>query len=101
MSDSDLLTRPSQRLRARREDVLELIRRLGAENPRVFGSVGRGTDTPSSDIDILVSVAPEHAWGFVSLSRELSELLGVRVDVVSDRGLTSKHAEIVREARPL
>lgn len=93
--------RPSQRLKAHREEVIALLRERGAENPRVFGSVARGTDDLSSDIDILMTVAPERAWEFITLSRELSDLLGVHVDVLSDRGLKSKHAQLVKEAIPL
>jgi len=93
--------RPSEALRARHDEVLALLRSRGAENPRVFGSVARGTDLPGSDLDLVVEIAPERAWDFISLPRELSELLGVQVDVVSERGLKPKHARILREARPL
>ncbi|MGO1948485.1 MAG: nucleotidyltransferase family protein [Mycobacteriaceae bacterium] len=93
--------RPSEILRARRRDDLGVIRRSGSENPRVFGSVATGTDTSDSDIDILVKVDPEHAWSFVNLSEDLSELLGVPVDVVSEGGLKPKHEKLVQDARPL
>lgn len=101
MSASQTLVRPSERLRARRDEVLEIIRRSGAENPRVFGSVARGTDTVNSDIDLLVRVPPGCAWNFLVLAEDLSDLLGVRVDVVSERGLKPKHAQIIRDAKPL
>jgi predicted nucleotidyltransferase len=93
--------RPSEVLEERRTEVLDLIRRRGGENPRVFGSVARGTDSAGSDIDIVVSVKPDRAWEFVSLPRELSELLGVHVDVVSEGGLKPKHAALLADARPL
>lgn len=101
MSGSNLTIRPSRILEEKREEVLALLQRRGAANPRVFGSVARGTDTPESDVDILVTVKPENAWEFVGLGRELSELLGVRVDVMSDGGLKEKHSHLIREARPL
>ena len=93
--------RPSEVLRSRRAEVLDLISRRGGENPRIFGSVARGTDTPDSDIDIVVRVSPERAWEFVSLPRELSEMLGVPVEVVSERGLKEKHSRLLSEALPL
>ncbi|MFC8921988.1 helix-turn-helix domain-containing protein [Cellulosimicrobium sp. NPDC057127] len=95
------MVRPSDRLRAHRDEVRAVIRRNGGRNPRLFGSVARGDDTPTSDIDIVVDVLPEDAWRFVSTARELSELLGVHVDVVTERGLRAKHQEILDEAVPL
>ena len=50
---------------------------------RVFGSVARGQDNDASDIDLLVDL--DDGVGLVSLAamgRELSELLGAKVDVV-------------------
>lgn len=50
---------------------------------RVFGSVARGDDTDTSDIDLLVDL--EGRIGLVALAglrRELSDLLGADVDVV-------------------
>lgn len=95
------MIRPSVRLRDHRDEVAAIVRRNGGRNPRLFGSIARGTDTPASDVDILVEVAPEDAWTFVSTARELEELLGVHVDVVSEGGLTGKHREILDEAVPL
>ncbi len=63
--------------------------------------MARGTDRDDSDIDILVTVDPGRAWEFVSLARELGELLDAHVDVVSDRGLKPKHEHLLREAVPL
>jgi predicted nucleotidyltransferase/DNA-binding XRE family transcriptional regulator len=93
--------RPSDRLRAHRDEVARIVERNGGRNPRVFGSVARGEDTPASDLDLLVTVPPEAAWTFVSTGRELSELLGVHVDVVSEGGLKEKHRAILDEAVPL
>ncbi|MDR0959256.1 MAG: nucleotidyltransferase domain-containing protein [Propionibacteriaceae bacterium] len=101
MTTTALKPRPSEVLRAHRDEVVALIAESGAELPRVFGSVARGTDTPESDLDILVRIRPEKAWDFVSLPRELSDLLGVHVDVVSEGGLKPKHHALLAEARPL
>lgn len=72
-----------RRLRHRRRAVIEIAARRGAHNVRVFGSVARGEDTDASDIDLLVDL--DDGVGLVSLAgmaRELSELLGTKVDVV-------------------
>ncbi len=52
---------------------------------RVFGSVARGEDQPASDVDLLVDfdVYAHGAQQLIQLRRELSELLGERVDVAT------------------
>ncbi|TBT85421.1 XRE family transcriptional regulator [Propioniciclava sinopodophylli] len=79
-----LRVRPSMLLRARRDDVLAAVARVGAKDPRVFGSVARGDDSPGSDIDLLVTFPPEaDIVTLLTLEEELAELLTVPVDVVS------------------
>lgn len=76
-------TRLGRRLRRHRRAVLEIAARRGARNVRVFGSVARGQDTETSDVDLLVDL--DEGVGVVALAglrRELAELLGVEVDVV-------------------
>ncbi len=75
-------------LRSRRAEILEIARKHGARNVRIFGSVARGDAGPESDVDILVELEPgrgllDHA----ALMLDLSDLLGCKVDVVSDRAL--------------
>ena len=43
---------------ARREEFQVLLDRYGATNPKLFGSVARGTADARSDIDILVEMDP-------------------------------------------
>lgn len=97
----DAMIRPSERLNAHRAEVLRAIEQNGGTNPRVIGSVARGEDTTTSDLDILVAVQPDLAWEFVSTGRELSDLLGVNVDVVIEGGLKDKHESIRNEVVPL
>lgn len=79
-----LRVRPSVLLRARRDDVLAAVARVGATEPRVFGSVARGDDSPGSDIDLLVTFPPEaDIVTLLTLEEELADLLTVPVDVVS------------------
>jgi len=71
-----------RRLRQKRRALLAAAARFGASNVRVFGSVARGDDTPESDVDLLVDLAP--GTGLValgSLQREMSRVLGVPVDL--------------------
>lgn len=47
-----------QLLEAHRDEFQTLLARYGATNPRLFGSVARGTAHEGSDIDILVEMDP-------------------------------------------
>ncbi|WP_081861516.1 helix-turn-helix domain-containing protein [Cellulomonas sp. HZM] len=71
------------RLREHRSDVLAAARRHGARDVRVFGSVVRGEDGPSSDIDLLVAMDVERVGLLPAddLRLELEELLGEHVDI--------------------
>lgn len=98
----DATGRPSAVLREHRDQVLALVAERGASNPRVFGSVARGEDLPGSDIDLLVAVEPERVWDVVTLPDALEELLGVKVDLVSEGGLRGRVGQaILAEAVPL
>ena len=93
-------TRLGRRLRRHRRALLEIAARRGAHNVRVFGSVARGEDTDTSDIDLLVDL--DDGVGVVSLAglnRELAELLSVDVDVVPAAALKSAtRDEVLSEA---
>ena len=92
-----------QLLEEKREEILRIAASHRAYNLRVFGSVARGESDEDSDIDFLVVLGPgcgliEHS----ALIRELEELLGRKVDVVSERGLRQRIRDrVLREAMPL
>jgi len=90
-------------LQVRRNDILSVAARYGARNVRVFGSVARGDARPDSDVDILVDMEPGRSLFDVGgLLSELQTLLGVDVDVVTEKGLRPRiRAEVLREAVPL
>jgi predicted nucleotidyltransferase/DNA-binding XRE family transcriptional regulator len=77
-----------RRLRRHRAAVLETVRRHGASNVRVFGSVARGEDGPESDVDLVVDFAPGTGLiKWATLERELSKVLGTPVDVAPSDSL--------------
>jgi uncharacterized protein with HEPN domain/predicted nucleotidyltransferase len=79
---------PSQVLDEKRDEVKHLAASERLLAVRVFGSVARGDDTLSSDIDLLVTPAPEAT--LLNLARfqiGAESLTGYQVDVVTDRGL--------------
>jgi hypothetical protein len=92
-----------QRLRDLREEVQSVASRHGARDLRVFGSVARGEDGPASDIDLLVEFEPGRGLlSHAALIRELEQLLGCKVDVVSRNGLKSRiRSRVLEEAVPL
>lgn len=92
---------PHQALSERRQELYKLARGFGFSDVRVFGSAARGTDTPGSDLDILVT-RPDGAGllTVAAFAEAARELLGVEVDVVTDGALSDSH-EIVKTAVPL
>lgn len=66
----------------------DLSSRFHANVIGVFGSVARGEDEASSDIDILVEFEPDAGlFDLVGLSLFLEELFGRKVDVVPSDSL--------------
>ncbi len=74
---------------AKREDILRLAERHGARRLRVFGSVARGEARQDSDLDLLVVMEERRSLlDLIALGQDLEEVLGRRVQVVSERGLS-------------
>ncbi|MBC8217216.1 MAG: nucleotidyltransferase family protein [Planctomycetes bacterium] len=66
----------------------------------VFGSAVRGRLGPDSDIDLLVTFAPEADWSMFDhyrMENELAELLARDVDLVSSRAIEENPNEIYRK----
>ncbi len=95
--------RPTDVLNRHMRRVLALVAQHHGRNAYVFGSVARGEDTLSSDIDLLVDFEEgtsllDHA----ALYGELTDLLApYPVHLVSRRAVTAKHSEIVADMRGL
>ena len=90
-------------VRTKREQILRLALRHGVTGGRVFGSMARGDAGPQSDVDLLIEVGPDPSpWFPGGLVAELEELLGRRVQVVTERGLDDLLRErVLEEAVPL
>jgi len=75
-------------LKRQRDAILVIARKYGASRLRVFGSMARGDESPGSDIDLLVELQPGRTlFDLGGLGAELENLLGARVDVVTESGL--------------
>jgi len=90
-------------LKVKREEILRTAARHGARNVRVFGSVARGEADAESDVDVLVDMEPGRSLlDMGGLLMDLQDLLGCRVDVVSERGLRERIRErVLQEAVPI
>jgi predicted nucleotidyltransferase len=92
-----------QELQSKRVDILRLADRHGASEVRIFGSVARGEAGSDSDVDLLVKLAPGRSLlDHVALWQDLEDLLGRKVDLVSEKALHRLiRDQILKEAVPL
>lgn len=89
-------------LRESREAVLAAAAARGLSEVRVFGSVARGDARRDSDVDLLVHPRTDSSvFDLAGFMSEVEELLGVKVDIVSDRGRGPVMERIRAEAIPL
>ena len=90
-------------IRSKRDVIQRIAAQHGARNVRLFGSVARGEARPESDIDLLVEAGPAtSAWFPGGLVADLEDVLGRRVDVVTERALAPEFRDrVLREAVPV
>jgi hypothetical protein len=78
-----------------RDEIVELLRasrddlaRMGVRAIRLFGSVARGEARADSDVDVLVDFGgPTTFSQYMDVKLFLEDLLHVKVDLVTERGL--------------
>ena len=87
-------------LKDKREEVLRIAASHGARNVQIFGSLARGTARPDSDIDFLVRLDPGRSLlDLVAIKQDLEDLLGCRVDVVTEAAIRPYiREEVLKEA---
>jgi uncharacterized protein len=90
-------------LQEKREEILRIAARHGVRSIRVFGSAARGEAGEGSDLDLLIEAGPRRTpWFPGGLIADLEELLGCRVDVVTEKALHWYIRDrVLQEARPL
>lgn len=83
--------------------IIEIAKRYGAHDIRLFGSVARGEESESSDLDLIVRFEPGRSlFDHGGLIMDLRDLLGVKVDVISERGMRPRfRRHVMKEAVPL
>lgn len=82
-----------------RRDILERLKAQqswlasrGIARVRLFGSYARDTARPDSDVDLIVDLARPLGFEFFAIQDELSERLGLRVEMFTE-------AELARDIR--
>lgn len=90
-------------LAQKRGEILSLAERYRTGDVRVFGSVARGQNSEASDVDLLVKTRPGCSLlDLGGLLEDLQDLLGCRVDLVTEDGLKPRlRSRVLREALPL
>jgi predicted nucleotidyltransferase len=89
--------------------IAEFCRRWKITQMALFGSILREDFSQESDIDVLVSFAPDSPWGLfelVDMQDELAVILGRKVDLVEREALRNpfrrkqilQNLEVVYEA---
>ena len=90
----------SSRVPVNRQRIAEFCRSHHIRKLSLFGSVLRDDFRPDSDIDVLVTFEPRQVVGLriVDIEDELAQLLGRRVDLVSEKYLNHRIRDIVLSA---
>lgn len=85
------------------DEILELAKRFGVINVRLFGSRARGDAVSGSDLDLLVEYADGTSLlDVIGFEQELEEMLGIPVETVSDTTLhPAIRDRVLAEAIPL
>ena len=75
-------------LAAHRRELRELF---SVKSLRLFGSVARDEASEQSDVDVVVDFDEiPSLFGFLKLQRYLQDLLGTKVDLVTETGLKER-----------
>ncbi|MEK7441530.1 MAG: nucleotidyltransferase family protein [Chloroflexota bacterium] len=83
-----------------RANLPDLQKKYGVRGLWVFGSRLRGNARPDSDLDVLVEFddRPLSLLKFIEIENRLSDLLGIKVDLVEKKALTLIGRRILQEA---
>lgn len=97
------MTRPSETIASKLDIIAQIFKKYAVENPRVFGSVANGSDTETSDCDVLVDLNENTTFDdLIQLEAELTAKIGVKFDVKTPNEISRYfREEVLKSARPL
>jgi len=70
---------------------IELVEKYGLNQLAIFGSYARKQQKENSDVDILVEFKQPIGLKFIDLAEELEQILQIKVDLVSKKGIKEKY----------
>ena len=80
------------------EKIAQILKNQGARKIAVFGSYIRGEEKPESDIDIIVEFSERKSLlELVRIERELSEVLGIKVDLLTEKSINPYLIDRIRK----
>ena len=75
-------------IKSHKDDILSISKRYGVSDIRVFGSVARGEQGPTSDLDLIISLGEGRSLlDRIGFMQDVGALLNVRVDAVNENAL--------------
>ena len=83
-----------------KKQIVDFCRRWHIREFALFGSALRDDFNTGSDLDILVTFAPDTNWSLLDhlqMEQELSDLLGRKIDLLSKRAVENNHNWIRRK----
>jgi predicted nucleotidyltransferase len=83
------------------QEIADFCQRWQINELALFGSVLRDDFGPNSDLDILVTFAPEAEWSLfdhLRMEEELNQLLSRKIDLLSRQAVERSHNQPRRQA---
>lgn len=83
---------------SQRERIRQIVAAHHGANPRVFGSIAKNMQGPTSDVDLLIDTTPETSMlDLVRMQDELTRCFGIQFDVNTLRGLPRRWRDQVAQ----
>lgn len=90
--------RASEKLKLHYEEIMTLKEKHNLKDLAIFGSVARGEDTESSDVDFIIVPDPNNVYSLYNFAADAGKVLGFACNVLdfSDEG--NKRLDIYNNA---
>lgn len=80
------------------DTIISFMRQHGAEKIGIFGSYARNEAGSNSDLDLMVWFKEQKSLlGVIRIERELSELLGVKIDLLTEQAVSPYLIDRIRQ----